>query len=967
MATIPVYERRIIADAVQSAPNASSNVSASSPVGNALMGLAGGLGDASNALLNEQRRLQAEAEKKREDLAAVDVANVLSQGEVYWQEESTNRMKDWTVGAPDMREGLGKDFDAWVSESEKKLPTERSRQYFKQHAIGMRTRLQTNAYKYQEQSTTAKLNADTDAGMQADENVVYADPTRLDDVYARRVETLAARSDLSEADKIKAADQYRRKLYLSVERGEMERDPGAWYRKRFGEAPKPAAKDYGARPDGSKKEAGFLGELKLPNGDVATEYSVQSDAVKVNGQRVDFPTLVPTLSKEEIDLMVREVIPNGLEPPESVMRKAIDHAKQRIAAGKPVFATAVGGSSGAGGFDSVMGRIFKHEGGYTASDGNSGAPANFGINQRANPDIDVKNLTKEGAAAIYKERYWDKIKGDNLPPALQGTAMDAAVNQGPTLANRWIQESGGDPVKFNALRREHYERLLEEPKNQRYRKAWLGRLESYEADAASGGAAPAASPTATSARSGQPDALPDAPKSFRGMDWEQQSALRSMAETRMKQDQAQAKATADALLRDAQAMHKDGILDPGNLKPEWFAQTYGADAPRMFSEYQKSRGMAADIGAFKTMPVAEIQQTLTASTPVPGEGYAAADARQAVRMQAAQQVIQQRNTDPAGYVAKNTPALAQMSQRIEQAPPEMQPALTQQYVRASLAEQQRLGIQQPKILTPAQADAVAQRAMTLTKPDDAANLIGGLEQQYGPYFPQVFDQLVKEGKLAGEMIIIPNLPSASAREAVSRLARVKESDLTQGLDTQVQTAAKEAVTATLAEFSRTVPMMTSQAAGTVSAYETTMRKLTYQFMLGGANPGEASERAREMLLGQYTFDGTMRLPKTVDVGAVQRGAKHMLRTDLGGIDTPADLVGARRPEESAAEWSDTIRARAEWFTRQDDGGLELWAMGANGVRYRVTRGGKPVSYSWVDLTTRVGVNSGRASSGVVQR
>jgi hypothetical protein len=107
-------------------------------------------------------------------------------------------------------------------------------------------------------------------------------------------------------------------------------------------APAPAAKtaDYGKRPDGTNKGTGFFGELKLPDGSVATEYSTQSDAVKVNGQRVDFPTLVPTLSPSEVERMTNDIIPNKKPIPESIMRKAIDHANGRISKGFSVFADA---------------------------------------------------------------------------------------------------------------------------------------------------------------------------------------------------------------------------------------------------------------------------------------------------------------------------------------------------------------------------------------------------------------------------------------------------------------------------------------------------------------------------------------------------------------------------------------------------------------------------------------------------
>jgi hypothetical protein len=95
---------------------------------------------------------------------------------------------------------------------------------------------------------------------------------------------------------------------------------------------------YGKRPDGSDKGSGWLGEMKLPDGSVATEYTMQSDAVQVGGKRVDFPTLVPTLTKEEIQLMTSDIIPNKKPIPEPIIQKAIQHAKGKIAKGESVFA-----------------------------------------------------------------------------------------------------------------------------------------------------------------------------------------------------------------------------------------------------------------------------------------------------------------------------------------------------------------------------------------------------------------------------------------------------------------------------------------------------------------------------------------------------------------------------------------------------------------------------------------------------
>jgi hypothetical protein len=376
--------------------------------------------------------------------------------------------------------------------------------------------------------------------------------------------------------------------------------------------------------------------------------------------------------------------------------------------------------------------------------------------------------------------------------------------------------------------------------------------------------------------------------------------------------------------------------------------------------------MGADIGAFKTQSEAEIMGTLERTQPVAGPAYAADDQRQSIRVQAAQAVLKQRNDDPAGYATKNSETLKgqQAALSVPTLSADERSTLTQDFVRNNLAEQQRLGIASPQVLTPRQSDAIAMRAMKATKPEDSANLIAGLEAEYGEFFPRVFDQLVKDGKIAGELLIIPNLPTQTAREAVSRLARVKESDLVQGIDAAGQKAVKEAVVATMTDFAKTIPLMTEPAAKTVNAYETTLRKLAYQFMQGGTKPSEAAEQARTMLLGQYTFEGTTRIPKAVNASQAMRGADRMLKNDLVGIDVPRDATNSRTGTEAAAEWQDTVRARPQFFTRQDDGGIELWAMGNNGTRYRVTRGGAGVSYTWEQLmASNVAAQNAAASEG----
>ena len=88
------------------------------------------------------------------------------------------------------------------------------------------------------------------------------------------------------------------------------------------------------RPDGTRKGTGWLGTLNLPGGGVTSEYSM---GFSFDDRNVLLPTLVPTLTKEEIDLMVNDVIPNRKPVPQSVINKAIEHAQERMKKGESPF------------------------------------------------------------------------------------------------------------------------------------------------------------------------------------------------------------------------------------------------------------------------------------------------------------------------------------------------------------------------------------------------------------------------------------------------------------------------------------------------------------------------------------------------------------------------------------------------------------------------------------------------------
>lgn len=142
-------------------------------------------------------------------------------------------------------------------------------------------------------------------------------------------------------------------------------------------------------------------------------------------------------------------------------------------------------------FDHAIAFVLTHEGGYVNDPKDPGGETRFGISKRSYPNVDIKKLTLPEAIAIYKRDYWDRIRGDELPPDVAFFAFDTAVNMGTGQAVRILQKAGGvkadgaiGPKTFQAakapglveemaeLRREIYRDI---PAFSRFGNGWIRR------------------------------------------------------------------------------------------------------------------------------------------------------------------------------------------------------------------------------------------------------------------------------------------------------------------------------------------------------------------------------------------------------------------------------------------------------------------------------------------------------------
>ena len=115
-------------------------------------------------------------------------------------------------------------------------------------------------------------------------------------------------------------------------------------------------------------------------------------------------------------------------------------------------------------------------GGYSNNALDPGGETKWGISKRYHPDVDIKNLTEEGAKTIYLSEYWIKAGCDSLPWPLDMVVFDSAVNPGIGFALETLRTTR-DFRSFLLARTAYYlDRVKENPKVLVYLHGWLQRI-----------------------------------------------------------------------------------------------------------------------------------------------------------------------------------------------------------------------------------------------------------------------------------------------------------------------------------------------------------------------------------------------------------------------------------------------------------------------------------------------------------
>ena len=167
-------------------------------------------------------------------------------------------------------------------------------------------------------------------------------------------------------------------------------------------------------------------------------------------------------------------------------------------------------------FDMSFDRVMQSEGGYVWDKDDAGGETNLGVTigawgaylGRAIQPGEMKALTKDAVKPFYKQMYWDKVRGDDLPVGVDYAVFDFAVNAGTSRAAKFLQRAVGavddgaigpgtmalvakiTPGKllenFAEQKEAFYNTLAEKnPTQQKFLKGWLNRVASVQTAATS--------------------------------------------------------------------------------------------------------------------------------------------------------------------------------------------------------------------------------------------------------------------------------------------------------------------------------------------------------------------------------------------------------------------------------------------------------------------------------------------------
>lgn len=155
-------------------------------------------------------------------------------------------------------------------------------------------------------------------------------------------------------------------------------------------------------------------------------------------------------------------------------------------------------------------QMLASEGGWSNHSADPGGMTNLGVTKRVweewvgreSNEKEMRSLTPEMVAPLYKRKFWDACKCDELPTGVDYLVFDFAVNAGPGRSAKILQtaigvpaDGGIGPITLAAVKEQNPVELIEkfsDAKESFYRslntfetfgKGWLNRVAAVKVKA----------------------------------------------------------------------------------------------------------------------------------------------------------------------------------------------------------------------------------------------------------------------------------------------------------------------------------------------------------------------------------------------------------------------------------------------------------------------------------------------------
>ena len=98
-------------------------------------------------------------------------------------------------------------------------------------------------------------------------------------------------------------------------------------------------------------------------------------------------------------------------------------------------------------FDAALAQVLLFEGDYSDHVEDAGGKTRYGVTEAVAREVgyrgDMREFPLDLASRIYRDRYWDAMRCEDLPDSLRYVVFDSAVNCGVGQTTRWLQQTVG--------------------------------------------------------------------------------------------------------------------------------------------------------------------------------------------------------------------------------------------------------------------------------------------------------------------------------------------------------------------------------------------------------------------------------------------------------------------------------------------------------------------------------------------